>query len=372
MSLIDASTCATIDKSKIPHDMTLASGAPDQVLAADALHEARLLPLLVRDGFDLQKVGTVAFGPNGTLAGWRSSDETSNGGISRWVIFDVGTPPARRMRQISDTGAVPVPDDPTCPGTLLLRDADSRLPAGHRDQPAQWTDVRVSAYVNGSGTGAVGLVFRHSAAGYYRFSIAHAAGRRRLVRVAGGVTTLLAEDARPGRAGVDALVTIEAVGSDLRVHQDGVPVFAVVDAALGAGGAGLYGARDNGVAFADFRVDDLREDAPAVYRFPFTTSRYASFAHQAHDRDDAAPLPQPLPASPALGAVPRVPLPTSAAPTVAEGRAFGELATAALGQPPGARRKRWRHTDWRTPAARARRCCCARPSRSTHAAYRRR
>ncbi|HWJ43127.1 MAG TPA: hypothetical protein VNR67_06815, partial [Solirubrobacterales bacterium] len=191
LKLIDASTCATIDKSTIPHDVALASGAPDQVLAADALHEARLLPLLVRDGFDQVPVNSIAVPGGTTIAKWWAGDETLAGGPSRWLTAEEGTPPARFLRQTKATGAAPAKDDPACPGAVLTRDADPRLPAGHRDQPAQWTDVRVTAYLRGGGSGAVGLVFRHSAAGHYRFSISHSGGRRRLVRVSGGVTTLL-------------------------------------------------------------------------------------------------------------------------------------------------------------------------------------
>ena len=60
--VVNTSTCAVIDLSAIPRDVRLATGAAGQVLAPDALHEARLTPPTV-DGQRALQARAVAY-PN--------------------------------------------------------------------------------------------------------------------------------------------------------------------------------------------------------------------------------------------------------------------------------------------------------------------
>lgn len=84
----------------------------------------------------------------------------------------------------------------------------------------------------------------------------------------------------------DYFVTAEAIGQRLRLHLDGVPVFDGADLLLGAGQVGLCCANHGAARFSDVRVDDLRERAPVVYRFAFSTSRFANFYHHIHSFQD--------------------------------------------------------------------------------------
>ena len=109
---------------------------------------------------------------------------------------------------------------------------------------------------------------------------------RRLVRVVSGVHTILAEDDFRYETGRAYAISIEAVGDcaagaagrrhDLRCRR----------CAIDRGAIGLYCWGNHGARFHSIRVEDLRAAAPVPYRFPFTTSRYANFAHQVHSYQD--------------------------------------------------------------------------------------
>jgi len=49
---------------------------------------------------------------------------------------------------------------------------------------------------------------------------------------------------------------------------------------------GLYISGSLAARFKDIRCEDLRDTAPVLYRFPFTTSRFANFAHHVQSFDD--------------------------------------------------------------------------------------
>ena len=184
--------------------------------------------------------------------------------------------------------------------------------------------------------GAAGVVLRAVVGGAgYRFTIDRATGRRRLVRTAAaGSETVLAEDRFAPRAGTDYELSLEAVGTRLRAFLDGVAVFDVTDnGGPAAGKAGVHTTAAVGARFRDFRVDDVRAGAPVVYRFKFTTSRFATFVHHLHSGDDVVRrAEQDL--SALLGAG------VSPGPVIGETeqRAFEAIAAAVLG--PAARRER--------------------------------
>jgi hypothetical protein len=189
--------------------------------------------------------------------------------------------------------------DPLKRGTVLIWVPPSSNP----NQPQNWTAYRFSVIVESDPQAAVeqsaiGVVLRyHDSGHFYGFSMDRQLGCRRLVKVVGGVCTILAEDDFLYSAGRAYLITIEAVGESLRVYQDGALVFAVTDETLERGTIGLYCWRNPGARFSDVRVDDFRAGdamqpgAPVPYRFAFTTSRYVNFFHHLHSfQDEIWPL----------------------------------------------------------------------------------
>jgi hypothetical protein len=82
------------------------------------------------------------------------------------------------------------------------------------------------------------------------------------------------------------LITVEAIRSSLRVYQDGALVFDVADSSFTKGSIGLYCRSNNGARFIDVRLDDFSTNAPVVYRFKFTTSKYSNFFRQMHSFQD--------------------------------------------------------------------------------------
>lgn len=293
ISVINSSTCASLDTNLLLPDKTLSSS--DQVLEPDCYYEARLIPLLLHEDFGSYLVGERAHGPASTLEIWRVSDGGDHETPSHWEVAKDSESDSRFITQKSNIWGEVGGDDkhPGKPGTMLLRDDDPLLPPEHGEQPGNWTDYRLSLYMRSTDDDAMGVVFRHrDDSNFYRFSMDRERKYRRLVRALGGAYTVLAQDDFVYHPNSDYLITIEAVGSRLRVYQDGALVFDVDDAALSSGRVGLYCWANEGVRFSDVRVDDFRRVAPVVYRFNFTTSRFANFFHQLHSFQDETWLAQ--------------------------------------------------------------------------------
>lgn len=337
ITLINASDCATLDTTVIPHSKTLTSVAEGQVLDPDTVYEARLMPLLLHEDF------------SGDLAGWETVDEGDNDGPANWdvssheslqgeeatvtesVVSLDGLPDLSVLEPNVDTiileddtarssglyGIVSVDDAAktvTVDGEPDLSNGSSawEIPAlgavvqtsniwgGTQDAKAaqkpgtmllrgrpDWTDYRVSVILRSTDDDAIGLVFRYlDTDHYYRFSMDRQRRYRRVVRVVDGIHTILAEDEFVYRQGQDYLITVEAIGSSLRVYQDGELVFDVTDDSMDQGRIGLYCWGNIGARFSDVRVDDFRPQAPVVYRFQFTSSQFADFFHHLHSFQD--------------------------------------------------------------------------------------
>lgn len=277
IKVVNDSTCAKLDEQTIPHAKILSSIAQRQVLDADTIYEARLIPLLLHEDFASYTVGTGVNGPAGTLGGWTVKDEGTNNTPSHWDIGQVGTPPSHYIAQTSDiSGGTDDGKDPSKPGSLLL--------CGDPN----WTDFRFSAFLRATNNeGAMGVVFRHTAPStYYRFSMDRQRRYRRLVKVINGVIKILAEDDFIYRQNQDYLITVEAIGTSIRVYQDGSIIFEVLDSDIIKGCIGLYCWSNPGVHFSDIRVDDFHKNAPVPYRFKFTTSQFTNFFHLLHSYQD--------------------------------------------------------------------------------------
>ncbi|MGA9773955.1 MAG: hypothetical protein WBV94_33295 [Blastocatellia bacterium] len=322
----------SIVANTIPHNKTLTSGAEGQVLDGDTLYEARLIPLLLHEIFTDYAVGANANGPTGRLDRWEVFDSGSNDGPSHWEVREEGTPPGRYIIQTSNIwGGTDDGNDPNKPGTVLFRTRYRDLPVDHADQPFNWTDYRLSAYLRSASDRAVGLVFRYlDADHFYRFSMDSQGPYRRLVSVINGEHTILAEDDFSYELNHDYQITIEVIGSSLRVYQDEDLVFDVNNASIEHGSAGLYCWRNTGARFSDVRIDDFRKQAPTVYSFKFTTSLFTDFFHHLHSFQDETWIMeleslagvQPLVAQAVSPATP---------PSEAEARAYGALADLVLG-----------------------------------------
>jgi hypothetical protein len=332
ITTIDASTCVDQEITGIPRDNTLVVGVDGLVLAPDTLHEARLIPLLLHEDFTQYAVGDAASGPAGQLGDWVIHDEAPNSGPSRWEIRETGVPPSRYVVQTTNMGGGTADGrDPVKPGTVLLRADDPVRAATDAAQPGNWTDYRFTVYVRSESEDAIGVVFRYwDTNNHYLFAMDRERKYRRLMRMVGGVTTVLAEDDWVYQQNTDYRITVEAIGTALNIHIDGTPLFAVRDDSFDSGRIGLYCWADEGARFSDVRVDDYRADAPVPYSFTFTTSRFVDVFHHLHDFDDetwladvgAAAIDAPLAVA--------VALPTTI--SEAESRAYEALAQVVLGQ----------------------------------------
>jgi uncharacterized linocin/CFP29 family protein len=357
--VVNRSDCGvTLNSTDFPHDTTLTSAAEGQVLDADTVYEARLVPLLLHENFG-DFVGKSVDGPSGVLERWSVQDEGSNAGPSHWEVHQEGTPPSPYLIQTSGIRGVTVDSsDLVKPGTMLLREDNPALGPDHHEQPGNWTDYRLSVYLRFT-SGAVGVVVRYLEDGivrpeeydinrYYRFSMDQQ-GRRlvrmrkrvRIIFVGGSerevveeIPTVLAEDDCVSRQNQDYLITVEAIGSSLRVFQDGALVFDVTDTTLDHGRIGLYCWADTGARFSDVRVDDFRADAPVVYRFKFTTSHFANFFHHLQSFQDEtwkAELPANVLSDAAVSELVAKAATPSTMPSDDEARAY-EALVQALGQ----------------------------------------
>lgn len=322
--VVNASTCATLDARRVERSRTLSSAPDGQVLDADTVYEARLTPLLLHEDFRSYAVGAAMTGPAGSVGGWRVQDEGAFGGSSRWEVGEDLPSRSRFIIQTTDIwGGTLDGTDPVKPGTMLLR--------GDPD----WTDYRLSVYLRSTtDDDAIGVVFRYRDANhYYRFSMDRERRYRRLVRVAGGTHAVLAEDDFVYRRDQDYLISVEAVGPSLRVYQDGTPVFDVTDPSHDRGQIGFYCWGNIGARFSDVRVDDFRQQAPVVYRFKFTTSRFANFFHHIHSFQDETWLATPTTAELSDATFSRLAasaVATDSPPSEEEARAYEGLAAAVL------------------------------------------
>lgn len=122
-----------------------------------------------------------------------------------------------------------------------------------------WTDVRVVAALEPTGPGSSGVVFRwQDPDNHYR--LLFASGQRRLVRRAGGVSSVLWSDAAPAN-GIE--VVVEAIGNRLRAWINDTLLFDVRDDVLSSGRAGvlaLDGVAANWSAFEVRHVQSTWED----------------------------------------------------------------------------------------------------------------
>ena len=328
--------CASVSEAQIPHSSTLTARAHGQVLHPDAMHEARLVPLLLHETFQgilfhgwqvihgqrsdwtldrsTNLRGTVDH-VDGPVVHLRSSPDLSSVTPGLHLFsFDphtTGLRPAYRILAVNPVAATVTLEGQ--PDLIENREYDYEIaqpgPVQHTARTTgggsgplrpgdlvargalDWSDYRLSVYArtgasSSTPTGSIGVVFRQQDDRYYRYALHTQPSVRRLTRVDGSSATVLAEEDFTYDANRDYLLTVEAIGERIRIYQDGALVFDVTDEMFEDGAIGLYAWKNNSASFHDVRVDDLRASAEAAYSFSFVTSHYAHFQHHLHSFQD--------------------------------------------------------------------------------------
>lgn len=381
LSQIDQATCVSLDPTIIPRQTTLFAADADLMLDPNIVYDARLVPLLLHEDFSdglggwtvvesgtnqgpslwsalghpkLDGSGATASGPVITLTG--AGDLSALDPAVDVVILTTDTARASKQYRVVavDNAAkqVTVDGSPTLfsgaspwsvPGWGAISQT-SNIWGGADDAASApkpgtmliggetgWSDYRYTVLLRSSDDDAIGVVFRYQDANnHYRYSMDRERRYRRLVRVASGVFTVLAQDDAVYLTDQDYEITVEAIGDSLRVYQAGELVFEVLDTTFPKGRIGLYCWANVGARFADVRVDDFRKGAPIAYRFSFTTSKYADFYHHLHSYQDetwvTAAADGNLATEIASAVAP------AETPSDAEARAFAAFATKVLSQ----------------------------------------
>src|SRR5205823_4777203 len=101
VSIVNSSTCATLDEQSIPHNKALASSDGGQILDPDTVYEARLIPLLLQEDFSEYDDQTQINGPTGKLGNWEIQDEGATNAPSSWEIRQEATSSAKFIVQTS-------------------------------------------------------------------------------------------------------------------------------------------------------------------------------------------------------------------------------------------------------------------------------
>jgi hypothetical protein len=277
LAMIAANQCVPdVDETQIPKNLTLT--APAEILAPDALYQARLMPLLLHEDFGRIVSGTGR---------WQPLDFSPRGGASAWSIGHTTVPVAANLTQTAMTGGDQNGVDAL--GTAAFLTADLRAPVD--EDPAQWTDYRLACGLRAEGGAAIGLAFRWlSPQDFYLFAMDERTGQgRKLYRVNGGVLTTLAQDPELFAHQTNYEVVIEAIGDSIKIWVDGGIVFDVVDPnPITAGTIALHSSGAVAATFSDVKVHDLSKAAKSAYGFSFTTSRFVNFLHQVQSHDDDA------------------------------------------------------------------------------------
>lgn len=380
LNILDQATCVAADPEIIPHHVNLFTVDPGLVLSPDTVYEARLIPLLMHEDFKEGLGGwtVVDGGTNESPSHWdtvghptlKGEDATAAGtevtltGAEDLTVLDTAcdvvvlstdTAHERKTYRIIDVNNVAKMVRVDGHPILFTGKSNWKIPGYGRaiqssniwggemaaesvPKPgtmliggnASWDDYRYSVQVRSSDDDALGVVFRYMGENdYYRFSMDRERMYRRLVRVHNGAYRVLAEDDFVHVLDRDYLITVEAIGSSLRIYLDREIVFDVVDEAHDKGRIGFYCWGNPGVEFSDVRVDDFRKNAPVPYRFSFTTSKFVDFFHHLHSFQDETWITEAQDGDLADDVAEAVPL--GADVTDAETRAFTALSEKVLG-----------------------------------------
>ena len=182
----------------------------------------------------------------GDLSAWTFVSEATVDGPANWAVAD-GV-----LAQTSAAYRPPVDPADVAKRGLLALAGDLAL-----------EDVVVRARLGLDGAGAIGVAFRYrDEDNYYRFSTDRDQGYRRVVKVVGGVFTVLWEDAYTFEADHLQEFVIVAAGERIWGYLDRVAAFMIDDADLASGRIGLYCWRNSSARSSSITV--LPIDAAAA------------------------------------------------------------------------------------------------------------
>lgn len=177
-------------------------------------------------------------------------DDFDDGNAAGWTITDVGVTTAPSAWSVV-SGAFKQNSD-------IYGDALERGTFAVADGGAAWTDVRFRAQLWSADDDEIGLAFRYQDPNnFYRFDWDRQQNERRLVKVTGGVLTVLARDTVPYLINERYWVEIVAQGAHLTVRINGAPIFDVTDGTHTAGTVALSSYGVVGAFFDDVHVTEL-------------------------------------------------------------------------------------------------------------------
>ena len=174
-----------------------------------------------------------------SLTGWSYRDEGSIDAPSDWRVVN------GELAQLSNIyGGNTDPAALPKPGTYLVYDPG-----------LAWGDVRLQFQMRAEDDDALGALLRfRDDDNYYRFSWDRQRGYQRLVKKAGGVFTLLAENSVAHQMGRNYAVELLAQGNQLAVTIDGNTVLEALDSSHTTGTVGFYTWGMQGAFFDDVAV----------------------------------------------------------------------------------------------------------------------
>jgi hypothetical protein len=322
LSVLGDGGCNLIPIDSVVRDTTFNATTVAHLLPSSSLCEARLVPALLHDAFDGYTGG--ANGPQGKFGRWQVQD-LAGPELSQWKINSPG----------SDTELVQMKN-----ATSLLAWTNapaSELPATHAEQPLNWTDYRMTVYLQFNDTGRAGVVWRYRDAGqHYRFVMERGATSKcEIFRVTGGAPVSLANTTEfTPPSGPDTFpIIVEVVGSTFNVYHESengntrltTLILSATDSTIATGSVGFYTSGSSSARFTDIYVDDFRATAPVVYRFSFLSSRFKNFNDQMASFENKTTVAEIAPtanAAPFVNAAGSV----GEAPTDAESRGYDGFA----------------------------------------------
>jgi hypothetical protein len=286
------------DPSQVVRSEVIDAPSEEVLLAAETLHQTRLVPMLLHETFVNARTSLLADGQGFRLDRWHAEQNGPN--PSAWAVqFETVIDPttgapidvwfATETNQLQSAlvyeGPLASTDDVT-----------------HPDHPSQWKDFRAGFQVRWQ-DGEVGFEMRRaSSSDLVRLTMNRLTGVRRLVAIEGGVERQLdLDDQTPfPDPGFDLIVEIECVDARISVSErlagdpSGAPILETTTAPTFTGTVALYTSGGVAPRFGDIRVDDLRANPSTAYRFDFITSNYSNFHHHVHSFDDHVfDLPEP-------------------------------------------------------------------------------
>ncbi|MFH1586363.1 MAG: family 16 glycoside hydrolase [Candidatus Diapherotrites archaeon] len=178
---------------------------------------------------------------SGEMDSWTIVDEGNKGTPSKWRILN------GELQQYSNIYHTPT----------------SKLPADKLGTYAwtgesDWRDYTIYLNLRSTDNDAIGVMFRYKDGdNYYRFSMDRERKYRRLVKNVNGNFTILAEDSVKYKLNQDYLLTIEAIGTNIKVSLDGEKIFEESDPGIPSGSIALYCWGNSGSYFDNILVERI-------------------------------------------------------------------------------------------------------------------